>query len=99
MLILSRFAGAARQLSSALLVNPHDPDELADAMDKALTMSLAERQERWQVSWRAIETNTPMVWGRSFLTNLARASTAATPDPSVASPSAAEPVTTEAGEA
>lgn len=72
-LILSRFAGAARQLTSALLVNPHDPDELADAMDKALTMSLAERQERWQVSWRAIEMNTPIVWGRSFLSSLARA--------------------------
>ena len=48
--------------------------ELADAMDKALTMSLAERQERWQVSWRAIETNTPMVWGRSFLSSLVQTS-------------------------
>ena len=73
-LVLSRFAGAARQLSSSLLVNPHDPDELADAMDKALTMSLAERQERWRNSWRAIEDNTPMVWGRSFLSSLMRAS-------------------------
>ncbi len=73
-LILSRFAGAAHQLTSALLVNPHDPDELADALDKALTMSLADRQERWQLSWRAIEAATPSVWGRSFLSNLAKAS-------------------------
>ncbi len=81
-LVLSRFAGAARQLTSALLVNPHDPDELADAMDKALTMSLAERQERWQVSWRAIETNTPMVWGRSFLSSLLQTASPPSAQPS-----------------
>ena len=86
-LVLSRFAGAARQLTSALLVNPHDPDELADAMDKALTMSLAERQERWQVSWRAIETNTPMVWGRSFLSSLVQtSSTSPLGEPTPSSP-------------
>ena len=73
-LVLSRFAGAARQLSSALLVNPHDPDELADAMDLALTMPLAERQERWQAAWQAIETATPAAWGRNFLSALLRAS-------------------------
>ena len=32
-LVLSRFAGAARQLDAALLVNPHDPDDMADALD------------------------------------------------------------------
>ena len=73
-LVLSRFAGAARQLSSALLVNPHDPDELADAMDQALTMPLAERQERWQAAWQAIEPATPAAWGRNFLSALLRAS-------------------------
>jgi len=72
-LVLSKFAGAARQLSAALLVNPHDPDELADAMDQALTMSRGERQERWQACWQAIETATPSGWGRSFLASLLRA--------------------------
>ena len=47
-LVLSRFAGAAEQLDSALLVNPYDADEMADALDPALTMSLAERQARWR---------------------------------------------------
>ena len=47
-LVLSRFAGAARQLDAALLVNPHDADEMADALDPALTMNLAERQARWR---------------------------------------------------
>jgi trehalose 6-phosphate synthase len=74
-LVLSKFAGAARQLRSALAVNPHDPDELADALDKALSMPLVERQERWQSAWQAIESATPARWGRSFLSALLRAST------------------------
>jgi len=73
-LVLSKFAGAARQLGSALLVNPHDPDELADAMGRALAMPLAERRERWQAAWQAIDSSTPAQWGRSFLSALLRAS-------------------------
>jgi trehalose 6-phosphate synthase len=61
-------------LSSALLVNPHDADELAEAMDRALTMKLAERQERWQIAWDAIEGATPALWGRNFLAALTRSS-------------------------
>ncbi len=76
-LVLSRFAGAARQLSAALIVNPHDPDELADALDTALRMSLVERQERWQACWRAIDGATPAHWGRSFLATLLRVGSAA----------------------
>ena len=76
-LVLSQFAGAARQLDTALLVNPHDPDALADAMDRALTMPLAERQERWRASWRAI-AGTPAEWSRNFLSALQRASSTET---------------------
>jgi trehalose 6-phosphate synthase len=72
-LVLSRFAGASHQLSSSLLVNPHDPDELAEALDRGLTMPLAERQERWRAAWQAIELATPAAWGRSFLSSLLRA--------------------------
>ena len=73
-LILSKFAGAARQLGSAILVNPHDPDELADGLDRALSMGLSERQERWRAGWQAIEQASPQHWGRSFLSALMRAS-------------------------
>ena len=45
-LILSRFAGAADDMTDALIVNPYDPDEIAEAMHRALTMSREERQER-----------------------------------------------------
>ena len=73
-LVLSRFAGASHQLSSSILVNPHDPDELAEALDQALVMPLPERQERWRASWQAIEAATPAGWGRNFLAALQRAS-------------------------
>ncbi|MGA9865269.1 MAG: trehalose-6-phosphate synthase [Acetobacteraceae bacterium] len=45
-LILSCFAGAADEMTDALIVNPFDADEIAEAMHRALTMSLEERQER-----------------------------------------------------
>ncbi len=73
-LVLSRFAGAARQLPAALIVNPHDADEMADACDRALRMSLPERKERWQALWRALEPTSPVAWGRGFLSALIRAS-------------------------
>ncbi len=71
-LVLSRFAGAARQLTAALLVNPHDPDAMADAMDTALRMGVSERRERWLALWQAIEHRTPVLWGRSFVAALMR---------------------------
>lgn len=73
-LVLSRFAGAARQLDAALLVNPHDPDAMADAIDTALRMDLADRRARWRSLWDAIADRTPALWGRSFLASLMRAS-------------------------
>jgi trehalose 6-phosphate synthase len=71
-LVLSRFAGAARQLPEALMVNPHDADAMADAMDTALRMDITERRERWQALWKAIEHRTPVLWGRSFVAALMR---------------------------
>lgn len=71
-LVLSRFAGAAEQLTSALLVNPYDADEMADMLDQALTMSLAERQSRWQQGWDAIKDSSAVGWGRTFVAGLIR---------------------------
>ena len=45
-LILSRFAGAAREMSEALIVNPYHVEETADALHRALTMPEAEQRER-----------------------------------------------------
>lgn len=45
-LILSRFAGAARELTEALIVNPYHVEETADALHRAATMPVAEQRER-----------------------------------------------------
>jgi trehalose 6-phosphate synthase len=71
-LVLSQFAGAARQLGEALLVNPHDQDQVADALDQALRMPLVERKSRWQALWAEIADRSPTMWGRSFVAALMR---------------------------
>ncbi len=80
-LVLSRFCGAAQQFDAAVMVNPHDADAMAEALQAALTMKLGERQERWQALWAAIEHRSPLVWGRSFLTALLQAASGATRQP------------------
>ena len=70
-LILSRFAGAARELSSALIVNPFDIDALADALHRAITMPLDERQGRWEAMIEPLRRNTVEDWADRFLRTLA----------------------------
>ena len=71
-LILSRFAGAARQLGASLLVNPYDADEMADALDTALNMTRPERQDRWKMLSKALGHPSTLGWGRSFVSSLGR---------------------------
>jgi trehalose 6-phosphate synthase len=52
-LILSRFTGAARELSDALLVNPYDLEDTSDALATALTMTREEQRARMR-SMRAL---------------------------------------------
>ncbi|NOG72537.1 trehalose-6-phosphate synthase [Roseicella sp. DB1501] len=66
-LVLSRFAGAAAQLSSALLVNPHDAEGMAETICAALDMPLDERRARWRECWEAIADASPEGWGEAFL--------------------------------
>jgi trehalose 6-phosphate synthase len=66
-LVLSRFAGAAEQLSSALIVNPYDTRAVADAIHRAITMSGSERKERWQDMMRAIKDYDLIHWRNQFL--------------------------------
>ena len=70
-LVLSRFAGAAAQLPSALLVNPHDVEGVAEALQTALEMPLEERRARWRAAWDAIVDASPEAWGEAFLRALA----------------------------
>ena len=72
-LVLSCFAGAARELSDALLVNPFDTDGVAEAMHDALAMPLGERQERWQSMMAVLRRNDITAWRENFVQALAGA--------------------------
>jgi trehalose 6-phosphate synthase len=69
-LILSEFAGAARELDAALLVNPYDEAGMARAMDRALSMPVEERQERHQAMLTVMRTNSLEQWRDRFEADL-----------------------------
>jgi trehalose 6-phosphate synthase len=72
-LILSRFAGAADELETALLVNPYDADEITEAMHQGLNMSVEERVERWTALRERVWHNTAARYCQLFLSHLAHA--------------------------
>jgi trehalose 6-phosphate synthase len=69
-LILSEFAGAARELDAALLVNPYDEAGMARAMAQALSMPVEERQERHQAMLTVMRTNSLEQWRDRFEADL-----------------------------
>ncbi len=69
-LVLSQFAGAAHELTEALIVNPFDPDAIAEAMHVGLTMSLGERKERQAALKAKVFRTTADVFCRRFITAL-----------------------------
>ena len=70
-LVLSRFAGAAEIFDTAILVNPFDTDETAEALRMALDMPLEERIERWQALMNAARKHNVEDWSKSFIERLA----------------------------
>lgn len=69
-LVLSEFAGAAKQLDAALLVNPHDIDAMAHAILQALSMPAAERRERWNSMIERMEGSALDAWFSDFVSAL-----------------------------
>lgn len=82
-LVLSEFAGAARGMSEAVLVNPYDPEDIARAIETAVNMPHHERGERMQALARRVRTHDIHWWTDAFLTILADPS-APIPAPAVA---------------
>jgi trehalose 6-phosphate synthase len=66
-LVLSRFAGAAEDLREALIVNPYDPDEVAHAVQRAITMPREERIERHQALAARVRERDAHNWMTGFL--------------------------------
>lgn len=74
MLVLSQFAGAAHELTSALIVNPYDRDDVAGALNRALTMPLAERISRHAEMLDIIVKNDIDNWQAHFIRDLKKRS-------------------------
>jgi trehalose 6-phosphate synthase len=66
-LVLSEFAGAAAELTSALLVNPHDLDGVKNTLLAALSMDPEEGRRRMRAMRRQVLTHDVDRWARSFL--------------------------------
>ncbi len=71
MLVLSSLAGAACELVDAVVVNPHDRDDVADGIASALTMPQAERRERHAAMIEVLRKNDITAWRRRFVGALA----------------------------
>jgi trehalose 6-phosphate synthase len=69
-LILSQFAGAARELPDALIVNPYDIEEMAEAIHSALTMEKNERHERMQELRIVVKERNVYRWAANIITTL-----------------------------
>jgi trehalose 6-phosphate synthase len=66
-LVLSKFAGAANELDTALLVNPHDIDGMARTIAVALSMPLLERRMRWEAMMVKLRRSSIQHWFTSFV--------------------------------
>jgi trehalose 6-phosphate synthase len=69
-LVLSKFAGAARELKDAILVNPYDTENMAEGIAKALEMSLNERRRRWQANMHVLRKHDVAAWRQGFINML-----------------------------
>ena len=71
-LILSRFAGAAREMTEALIVNPYHVEETADALHRAATMPPAEQRERMASLRMTVRENNVFRWAGHMLIDAGR---------------------------
>jgi trehalose 6-phosphate synthase/phosphatase len=69
-LILSELAGAASELNEALLVNPIDTDDVANAINAALTMPLHEQKNRMALMQKRLADYDVVKWVNDFLDQL-----------------------------
>ena len=69
-LILSEMAGAAKEMSEALIVNPHNTEEIADAIKEALLMPENEQIERNTVLQNRLKRYNIEKWAKDYLNSL-----------------------------
>jgi trehalose-6-phosphate synthase len=94
-LVLSEFTGAADELGSAFLVNPHDIAGLKDAMVRAVRISPAESRRRMRSMRRRVREYDVAHWAKTFLDALHGEPAAGEPaagDPLAGDPLAGDPL-------
>ena len=69
-LTLSKFAGAAEQMTEAILVNPYIPEDTADGIALALEMPKEERIERHQALLKKVQGYSVQKWANEFVSAL-----------------------------
>jgi trehalose 6-phosphate synthase len=69
-LVLSRFAGAARQMKEAVIVNPFSREELSEGLKRALCMERAERIDRWKALMEGVTLKDVKGWRDAFVNAL-----------------------------
>ncbi len=69
-IILSEMAGVAEELGEAILVNPNDRIEMANAIVRALTMPINEQRERISSMYARIKINDVFKWAENFINEL-----------------------------
>ena len=60
-------------MREALLVNPNSPEEIADALKRALSMDKTERIRRWSALFAGVQTEDVTAWRDAFVGALAGA--------------------------
>jgi trehalose-6-phosphate synthase len=66
-LILSLFTGASRELQDALIVNPYDTEQLAEAIHYALDMDSRQRRERMRRMRRVVRQHNIYRWAANLI--------------------------------
>lgn len=69
-LILSEMAGASQEMGEAILVNPNNKEEIADAIEQALTMPLQEQVRRNEIMQRRLLRYDVERWAHDFMDRL-----------------------------
>ena len=72
-LVLSKFAGSAAQMTDAVLVNPYDLNDMVQALHLALQMPLKERRARYETLVRTVRESDSKAWSASFYNALVQA--------------------------
>lgn len=71
-LVLSTFAGASRELTEALIVNPYDTKSMAEALNAALKMPNLEQEERMRLMRQQVKDQNVYRWAGRMLLDAAR---------------------------